>query len=241
MNHNEEIKKIFEVADDSLQGVLGYHFYVMAIYKTFDSSKISDYLPQGSIPHTHSWIRYYDKDNLIKEMTDIFEAYQSGVTLINMVSYFEVALKEFFNQLNSTKEPNNNRGYKYYIRWAYPESKKTDVGDSEALHRLPITFGKIDNARRLRNQIVHSRGYFTKFYETDAINENGIQLDFQPDYKKLGKIYLTTDNIIDFSKSHIEVLHVLHNGIQKNYFNAPTYSYIAENKNIEWDTIFWRK
>jgi hypothetical protein len=241
MNHNEEIKKIFEVADDSLQGVLGYHFYVMAAYKTLDLDKISDHLPQQSIPLTHSWDRYYDKAELIKGMTDIFEVYQSRVTLINMVSYFEVALKEFFVQLNPPKKNDRHRSYKDNIKWAYSESIKTDVADLEAVQRLPITFGKIDNARRLRNLIVHSRGYYTEFYKSDAIKENGIQLDYLPDYEKNGNIYIRTGNIIDFSKSHIEVLHVLHNGIQKRYFDAPTYGYLAEHKKIEWDKIFWRK
>jgi hypothetical protein len=241
MNHNEVIKKIFEVADDSLQGVLGYHFYVMAAYKTLDLDKISDHLPNNSIPLTHSWVRYYDKVELIKRMTDIFEVYQSGVTLINMVSYFEVALKDFFKKLNPREKKYRNGNYKDYIKWAYSESKKTDVGDLEALPRLPITFGKIDNARRLRNQIVHSHGCYTELYEKDAINENGIQLDYLPDYEKNGNIYIRTGNIIDFSKSHIEVLHVLHNGIQKRYFDAPTYGYLAEHKKIEWDKIFWRK
>lgn len=106
--------------------------------------------------------------------------------------------------------------------------------------RLPITFGKIDNARRLRNEIIHSRGYYTKFYEDDAINENGIVLHFLPNYCRFKEIYLTTDNVVDFSRSHVEILHVLHNGIQKNYFDAPTYGYLPEGKRIEWDRIFWR-
>lgn len=36
MVRDKEIQKIFEIADDSLQGVLGYHYYVMALNETVD-------------------------------------------------------------------------------------------------------------------------------------------------------------------------------------------------------------
>lgn len=36
MSRNEEILRVFETADDSLQGVLGYHFYVTAMQKVAD-------------------------------------------------------------------------------------------------------------------------------------------------------------------------------------------------------------
>jgi len=128
MDHNPEIKKIFEVADDSLQGVLGYHYYVMANYNAVDSTKILNYLPKDKIPHTYSWTRKYNKNDLMKKITNIFEAYQSRVTLIAMAAFFEVALKEIFNYLHNNghpqKLPGKNINYKNYIKWAYSEAKK---------------------------------------------------------------------------------------------------------------------
>ena len=55
-------------------------------------------------------------------------------------------------------------------------------------------------------------------------------------------IEITTNEIIDFSKSHIEILHILHNTLQKKYFNAlEAYDYRKENKLIEWNKVLWGK
>ena len=63
MNRNSDIQRVFEIADDSLQGVLGYHLYVIAMQKTVDPEKLLVHLPDKVIPHTFSWVRYYDKND----------------------------------------------------------------------------------------------------------------------------------------------------------------------------------
>jgi len=251
MARNQEIQKIFEIADDSLQGVLGYHLYVSGMQNSVDVGKVWKYLPSKVIPHTFSWVRYYHKKDLTDTLAKIFEWYQSRISLIAMENVFEAALSDFIHNLEQEGHPQtldgNPKSYRTHIKWAYSQSKKCNVGDEKAIERLPTTFGKIDNARRLRNLIVHNHGLFTKRYEEDAIKRDEIKIELHPDYAEFEKnpevpfpIKITTDKIVDFSKSHIEVLHVLHNGIQKNFFDFPEpYDYRKARKRIEWDKVLW--
>lgn len=246
MDPNPDIKKTFEIADDSLQGVLGYHFFVTAMQNGANPEKISGYLPDGVIPHTYSWDRHYQKQHLIGTLSPIFELYQSRISLIAMVNVFEVAIKNFIRGLDQNEHPQalKRDNYKERIKWA---RSQCNFGDSAAIPRLPKTFGKIDNARRLRNLIVHNHGLFTEFYEKDAIKHTDFKIQLHPDYagfKKNQQILtsakLTTNDIVDFSRSHIEVLHILHNSIQKDYFGfTDQYSYAVEQKPIEWDKVLW--
>lgn len=181
MTRNLEIQQIFETADDSLQGVLGYYFYVMALYRSSDDpTKIKLNLPNvqnkveiDAFPHTFSWDRYYHKDELIRTyMPPFFELYQSRITLTAIVSVFDDALREFVNQLyylgyppkldNKEFDPKNNWGYKKRIRWAFYESQECKICDLAAIQRLSKTFGIIDEARRIRNVIMHNHGIFDK-------------------------------------------------------------------------------
>lgn len=257
MDRNIDIKKVFEIADDSLQGVLGYHLYVIAMQKSVDVKKIWEYLPDNVIPHTFSWNRYYQKQDLTGTLTSIFESYQSRISLIAMVNVFEVALGKFIyhldknghpQTLNDKKLKGKYENYKNWIEWAYLVTQNCDIGDEKAIKRLPKTFGKVDNARRLRNLVVHNHGLFTEGYEERwSINFMDNEIELHPDYAKFknnpevpSPIKLTTDDIIDFSRSHIEVLHILHNRIQKEFFGfSEAYDYRKEQKRIEWVKVLW--
>lgn len=248
MGRNLDIQKVFEIADDSLQGVLGYHFYIIAMQKCVDVKKIWEHLPNISIPHTFTWKRYYQKQDLTDTLKPIFEYYQSRISLIAMVNVFEVALGNFIYHLDQNGHPQTlKHKYKSRLKWAYSEAQKCDIGDKEAIKRLPKTFGKIDNARRFRNLIIHKQGLFEESYKKDAINCMDIEIEIHPDYARFKEnpqvpspIKLTTKDIIDFSRSHIEVLHVLHNSIQKNIFGFPEpYDYGKEGKLIKWDKVLW--
>ena len=249
MSRNPEIQKIFEIADDSLQGVLGYHFYIDAMQNSVNVKKVWDNLPNDVIPHTFSWNRYYQKQDLTDTLAKIFEWYQSRISLIAMVNVFDAALSDFISQLKKVGHPQTLNGkptYYTHLKWAYLQAKECDIGDKEAIKRLPITFGIIDNARRLRNLIIHNHGLFTERYKEDAI-DNAIKIDLHPDYAKFEKnpeipspIKITTDDIIIFISSHIEVLPVLHNTIQKKFFNfTKPYDYRNQQKTIEWDKVLW--
>lgn len=261
MTRDQEIKRAFEIADDSLQGVLGYHLYVVAMQKDINVQKMWKHLPDQAIPHTFSWIRFYQKESLTKAFTPpIFELYQSRISLIAMTSVFEVALENFILCLEEKGHPQTLNGkklfkkterrlsYKDCIKWAYNESLNCDIGDQKAVERLPRTFGMIDNARRLRNLIIHNHGLFNTKYAKDAVDFGGIQKELHPLYEKVFKIkpqeptpiLITTEDIIRFNQAHVETLHVLHNQIQKAYFGCLTgYDYRREKKPIEWDRVLW--
>ena len=260
---NREIQKIFETADDSLQGVLGNFFYVMALYKSIsDSNKIVTNLPNVSnkaivdaFPHTFSWIRYYHRQELIDtNMPPFFELYQSRVSLTTMVSVFDDSLSKFISELKFLGYPpqidgkefdhkKNKWGYMKRIKWAFYEANECIIGDTNAMKRLPRTFGIIDEARRLRNLIMHNHGIFDKQYEEEASSVKPFDKVIHPDYKNADNqvaVIINYQDIINFSKAHIEVLHILHNQIQKKYFNHfEPYSYRDENKLIKWNSAFW--
>jgi len=257
MNRDPDIQRVFETADDSLQGVLGYHLYVIAMQKGVDVENLLEHLPDRSIPHTFSWVRYYDKQDLVNTFNPlIFELFQSRISLIAMTNVYEVALENLISCLNKKGHPqylNEKRlrdskrlYYKDCIKWAYDEAKKCDIGDTDAIKRLPTTFGLIDNARRLRNLIVHNHGLYNIHYEKDVIDYREITKNLHPHYVQLFKknpqrltpVMITTKDIILLSQAHIEAVHLLHNSLQKNYFGFPNaYDYREENKAIEWEKV----
>jgi len=253
-----DIKSVFEVSDDSLQGILGYHLYTTAMKYNITEKEIWDFLPPDVIPHTFSWVRYYDKQELTHEMGCNFEAYQSRVSLVLIVGVFEASLQDFIRQLcnkgyrqNLESPPNleilnpERTSNKKLIKWAYQQAKKCGIGDFSSLLRLHTTFGKIDNARRLRHLIVHNKGLFNINYEKDAIREDSISVELHPSYREFNNgpnlripLALNSSYVVDFSRAHIEALHVLHNSLQRRYFGCQdAYSYKEERKKIEWSRI----
>ena len=259
MVRNQEIQKIFEVADDSLQSVLGFYFYIIALHVTAESNKIKIQLPtisgREAFPHTFDWIRYYTKEDLINDFQSPFlEHYQSQLSLIAITSVFNDALGNFVTKLKSKGHPpflygkklGKNLKYWKLIEWAFHESQKCTIGSQKAITRLPNTFGIIDEARLLRNLIVHKHGIFDKTYEKHALNLKGLKKFTHPNYQKFKDtnnsipVIINYEDIINFSRAHIEVLHILHNQIQKEYFGHPeAYSYERERKNIEWTRVLW--
>jgi hypothetical protein len=230
----------------------------MAMYKTFEIAKILPNLPDGVIPHTFSWVRYYQKEDLLAKLVPIFESIQCRYSLVAMLNVFQVGLRNFLTRLAETKHVQDLPTKKLEeclktdrprLNWAYKRARMCDVCDPEAINRLPVTFSRIDNARRLRNDIVHNHGLFTDRYETDALHFDDAEVILHPDYalfkdrRQSVPIKLATSHIEDFSRSHIEVLHVLHNEIQKDCFghsdpDDPAYDYRRAEKRIEWDRAF---
>jgi hypothetical protein len=264
MTRNFEIQRIFENADESLQGVLGHHFYVLALYQSVDDlnrirknlPNVSDKLTVDAFPMTFSWIRYYRKEELINTyMSPFFVLYQSRVTLTGIVSVFDDFLNKVIIKLNCLghkptlegkeyNEKNNKWRYKQKIKWAFFESRDCKIGDLEAIKRLPKTFGIIDEARRLRNLIMHNHGIFDEIYGREAKEVNDFEKYVHPDYKDSSNnipVILNHSDIVNISMAHIEVLHILHNQIQKKFFNHPkAYDYREERKLIiKWNLAFW--
>jgi hypothetical protein len=74
MARGAEIQRIFEVADDAMQGVVGYWLYSRACYESSNAEEISERLPE-TLPITPDWVRYYDKADLVREIGGLFCPY----------------------------------------------------------------------------------------------------------------------------------------------------------------------
>ena len=216
-----------------------------------DVEKITKYLPDVSFPMTFSWVRFYEKENLVQAFNaPVLEIYQARISLTSVVTAFEVALDGFINHLvkkGCIKEPKNQKSVKHCIEWSYNQLFPCYVGEAKAVERLPETFGIIDNARRLRNLIIHNQGLFDEGYEKDIIKFRDIKADMHPDYsiykanpQKPTPAVFGTAYFLRFSMAHLEALHLLHNELQKKYFGYDLgYDYHVENKAIEWNTALW--
>jgi hypothetical protein len=274
-DYDPQIKHAFEVADDSLQGVLGYHYFTLSL-KHKDQLKhfpdgigfvLSRENDQGAFLHTISWERHFSASEFIDEMSHLFEEYESRVSLVFMTNVFSALLSNFITILEEKglldpvtitviekEKPkkryiNGRTNYKDSLNWAYQIVKKCSIGDPKAIERLPKTLGIIDNARRLRNRIVHNNGLFKESYEKDTIKDPEgrelFEVQTHPGYYIFKKntdenipIILKPYEIVDFSRSHVEVLHVLHNSIQENFFKCTEpYDYRKEGKRVEWTRI----
>lgn len=255
MKRDTDIQRVFEIADDSLQGIIGYYMYVQAMRRAVSPDDLQRYLPDHRFQMTFSWDRFYLKQDLINVFkTEISEFYQCKLLLVELTSIFEAALGElisfliqkgFPQRINGKKVP---RYYKSHIVWALNQVRGCDLGDKKAINRLPQTFGIIDNARRLRNLIAHNHWVFNKFYEEDAITLEEIEVDMHPFYEHFKETERSVPVVMDWRYlerlilAHIEVLHVLHNSIQKEYFGVNKgYSYAREQKPIAWHRAIWGK
>jgi hypothetical protein len=250
-NRDKDIQRVFEIADDSLQGILGYHLYVVSMQSASNVEKIAQYLPDKAFQMTFDWIRYYQKESLIRAFEPPFlEFYQSKISLISIVTVFDVMLNNFIKNLmeKGHSQKLKNTKLKNCIEWAYGQLSPCHVvGNDSMVKRLPETFGIIDNARRLRNLIIHDQGLFEAKYEQDVLKFGNIVPDMHPSYslykvnpQELIPVIISTVDFLRFSMAHLEALHLLHNEIQMKYFGHNLgYDYRVENKNIEWNRALW--
>lgn len=190
MHRDPNIQRVFETADDSLHGIIGYHMYVAAMQNAVDREKMLQFLPEGSFQTTFSWVRYYQKQDLIGTFEQpILELYQSKILLVALTSVFEAVLDDFIQHLQEKGFlkvlPHDN--YKARIEWAYEQALKAKIGEKATIKRLPKTCGIIDNARRLRNLFVHNHGLFDEKYERFAIRKRGMVVDLHPFYEEFRK------------------------------------------------------
>lgn len=92
---------------------------------------------------------------------------------------------------------------------------------------------------------MHNKGLIDENYGTDGIPVNGRKPLIDPVYKQFLQnrqkpypMVLGPEHFDNFSMSHIELLHHLHDAIQRKYFNQKTgYSYARQGKPIEWRRI----
>jgi hypothetical protein len=116
--------------------------------------------------------------------------------------------------------------------------RNTDVGSAEIRSRLSDVCGEIDNARRLRNLSMHNNDKYNERYISDAIIQDGVNVKYERSSStgvlNREPVFITFGRVEEFFYSHIELLHVLHNTIQRRYFGADRdYNYVEEGKQEE--------
>ncbi|NIN01083.1 MAG: hypothetical protein GTO24_24235 [candidate division Zixibacteria bacterium] len=249
MPRNLDIQRIFEIADDSLQGLLGYYLYTTSATECAQQNCILSKLPEDRIPITHAWDRFYQPNELIAIMENVFVSYQTRVCLAAMVNIFEVSSRSFANCLEQAGHPqtipDNPKHYKNRLKWIFQKVAVSTIPDQKIQARITDLCLDVDHGRRLRNISVHNNGLFDNRYGNDCIQIAGHNPLIHPDYQHYIEdknepvpMILSPLDYLQLSKSHIELLHVLHYEIQRQDFGDPTgYSYRDEKKAIEWHRI----
>jgi hypothetical protein len=97
----------------------------------------------------------------------------------------------------------------------------------------------VDNARRLRNLSLHNNNKYAQSYIDDVIADGWVNARFQSGYQQSvmnrEPVFLTNADFNRLSCSHIELVHMLHNTIQRKFFGvAEDYNYAKEGKSTEW-------
>ena len=244
-SRNEYVLAVFLATDDSLQGILGLHIYTAAIHglavNSIDRAG-DDRTVQLRI--THEWDRPMSLKSFLAEMENCFEFMHCRTILLSLVANFEIALRRFRRQLwddghVGTKRPNYAEpDYKALLRWAFQLVRNSTCGSPTMLTRLPKTCGDVDNARRLRNLSLHNNNKFNESYVQDAISDAGVEVQFERNYESgiqnREPVFLTNSRIEELGCSHIELLHILHNTIQRKFYGCTQdYNYAAEGKTQE--------
>jgi hypothetical protein len=255
MPRDAEILRAFEIADDGMQGVIGYFHYQIACQEIADKEAVKGKLPFADkdkpalcrLPITVEWDRFYDPNELIVAMDDVFLSYHAQTALISIIAVFEDALKGFANRLRETQKsltklPKGNAKYKHRLEWAF-EIAKGSGAMGKTKHMLTDCCLDIDHARRIRNLWIHNKGFFDDSYDEGpkGLSVNGKAPIIDPEYqqwKKDGKprsVHLTPEGFEKLSVRHITLLHHVHDAIQRKHFNETDgYSY---DKPIEWRRI----
>ncbi len=261
-----EILRIFEDADDAMQGVLGFQLYIYAsahskfqdkVSKIIINKHIAPYRPPiHTFPLTKVWHRKFIPEELVSEMAKGFEWYFTFSSLTNLIGIFEAALKDFTDYLVKKGEIKKITGYKNLLRWTFNfvELKKDKLfrgaqdNDSKKIRaNVPDVCCEVDEAWRARNCFVHNRGLFDEDYGKKPIPVPSRDPKMRPEFKEFQehpereiRVPMTFDKYVEYGCSHIELLHNLHDLIQGECFGLKTsgYSYKMREKRIDWRRVF---
>jgi len=244
MPRDQKIKKHFEIADDGMQGVIGYFHYVFACQKAASTDDTVGGLPPQTLQITYEWGRFYDRADLCREMGNLFPAYHARIALISLISIFEGALSNFTERLVEThKILKPQRSYKARLVWAFDVASQSTFGSDAMRNRITEICLHVDHARRLRNLWMHNNGLYDDEYEK-GIEVNGNPPVIEPDYYEYKKnrravaVTLKPDAFPYLAYSHVELLHHLHDTIQRVHFGQKRpYGYEREKKVIEWHRL----
>jgi hypothetical protein len=243
MPRDARTEAIFTTADDQMQGLWGLHHYLKAATDITEPKKLIHRLPQETFPLTHEWGRFYDPREMANEVCQMREFLLCSQSLVSLVTICEAALLRLNGHLSKLGRCAPQRKNMKLLEWAFSVVQRTPLASPEATARLPHTCGDLDNARRLRNCIVHCNGrYDERMYFQQVLQDGWIIPQYEKDSQRAvpakEPIFLDTERFDYFTCSHIEFLHILHNTIQRNLFgHAIPYNYADEGKCNEWHRI----
>lgn len=98
----------------------------------------------------------------------------------------------------------------------------------------------VDNARISRNILVHNKGIISLVFFEDALPQNNhpFRNDVDMCLRVLQPLFLKTDDLLKCYKIHTELLHILHDTIQKEDFGeTKSYIYARKNEDINWSRL----
>ncbi|MCP4050158.1 MAG: hypothetical protein GY730_05580 [bacterium] len=219
MPRDKKIRISFEVADDGMQAIIGYFFYVIACKSASKNKLIKENLPKDQIPVTLEWVRFYDQQNFMDNMGSCFKYYHARVCMVSVISSFEGALKNIIARLNEREHISNTakkrlQHYKKKLEWAFDLVADSTYGTKTMKARIPELCLQVDHARRIRNLWMHNNGLLNKWYADDSININGHLPIIVPSYREYEKspqkalpILLKPERFLIICLNHIELLH----------------------------------
>lgn len=195
---------------------------------------------------THRWRRNYDPRDLLKAMDDLFEPHHARTALASLIGVFEAAAKGFVRGLKEcgrleTSEP---RGYRNRLKWVFQVAMMEDTCAPKTLQRIPNWCLDIDHARRIRNLWMHHNGLFAESYRNSCIPIPGRQPIIDKEFERYERgtqevpVILAPEAFLRMSRSHLDVLHIVHNTLQRLHFgHAEPHSYRDVEKGIEWHRL----
>lgn len=234
---------IFTTADDQIQGLWAWHRYVLAATNIAALDEVVKQLPRDAFRMTHEWVRNYDPEEMAKSVLNSEPFLLVRYSLLGLMTICEAALVRLNERLATLKKCTKISKAGKLLEWAFEIVKISPVASPKATKRLPETCGDLDNARRLRNCIVHRNGcYDEDMYFKQAINDGWVLPQYEPDSRRATQagepIFLEQSRFEHFTWSSLEFLRILHNTIQsKEFGHTDPYSYAQEGKRIEWHRV----
>lgn len=246
MPRDRFIRHAFEIADDGIQGVFGYYMYGIACRRSANETNLIAALPPNQFPITHEWDRIYNPLELHQAMTKYFDAYHARVSLISIIGIFEGCLQNFIARLiNTQKIGKSPQGtYKGRLHWTFGIVAQSTYGSQTMHARIPDLCLDVDHSRRIRNLWMHNNGLFDNGYADAVQVAGGVPIydpafkTYQADNRRKIPFLLSWQDFFSMYRSHIELLHHLHDTVQRTYFGQKRpYGYASLKKRIEWHRL----
>ncbi len=141
MARDGRTQAIFTTADDQMQGLWAMHRYLNAAAGIAEPDKIVSLMPQGKFLLTHEWVRFYDPNEMVKQVCQMHEFLLCRQSLITLVSVCEAALFRLNEHLSQVRHHAPLTKNSKLLEWGFNLVKQSPVASEKAVNRLPETCG----------------------------------------------------------------------------------------------------